>query len=234
MIRQTILIQYYWIEIHLRSLSIAPQALICTNFSLAHRCAVHCISYGIWAHKFRFQNFISVVLHAERMWKKGRDVMIEIALIKYNRTPGRFLGIDTDFFFIFAGWTWAIDFIYDSQSRHFRSPYCDFFLSLDFLNVCHLCRLKCFHSRSWWYFLFNEKKKHVNISDSLLAFDLLTLSHLVTAVTFHMTFCVWLTITVNNIARKQDIKVNKMFTRMLENKWKNERIWNEEGKKDRG
>lgn len=90
--------------------------------------------------------------------KDEANVMIEIALIKYNRTPGRFLGIDTDFFFIFAGWTWAIDFIYDSQSRHFRSPYCDFFLSLDFLNVCHLCRLKCFHSRSWWYFLFNEKK----------------------------------------------------------------------------
>lgn len=76
------------------------------------------------------------------------------------------------------------------------------------------------------------KKKHVNITDSFLAFDLLTLSHLVTAVTFHMTFCVWLTITVNNIARKQDIKVNKMFTRMLENKWKNERIWNEEEKKN--
>lgn len=169
--------------------------------------------------------------------KDEANVMIEIALIKYNRTPGRFLGIDTDFFFHFR-------WLNLSHRLHimihiagiFEVLTVIFFLLLDLLNVCHLCRLKCFHcSGSWWYFLFNEiKKTHVNISDSLLAFDLLTLSHLVTAVTFHMTFCVWLTITVNNIARKQDIKVNKMFTRMLENKWKNERIWNEEGKKDRG
>lgn len=80
-------------------------------------------------------------------------------------------------------------------------------------SVPSMWRPKCFH------FSFRmEKKSSIGrkigknlefVRDRFWCFDSSFLSHHVTAVTFRTTFYVWLTITVNNIVRKQDIKVNE-------------------------
>lgn len=80
-------------------------------------------------------------------------------------------------------------------------------------SVPSMWRPNCFH------FSFRmEKKSSIGrkigknlefVRDRFWCFDSSFLSHHVTAVTFRTTFYVWLTITVNNIVRKQDIKVNE-------------------------
>lgn len=83
------------------------------------------------------------------------------------------------------------------------------------LNLCHPCRVKIV------CFFFNPIDLHENIDQkrkienlqyfwSVLVFDFYSIHRSVTAVTFLMTFYVWVTISVNNICSETRYhKVNK-------------------------